>query len=125
MHMILRLPERHLITADKAEEYDLRCMRYDIRFLYRFLLKLINILLLRNTSFYGKFSRILFIPFLFLNPAFSISAQTDTSYLRVSLLTCTPGEDLYSTFGHSALRVTDSVSNADIVYNYGTFDFSE
>jgi hypothetical protein len=69
--------------------------------------------------------RILFISFLFFNPGFSISAQTDSSNLRISLLTCTPGEDLYSTFGHSALRVTDSVSNDDIVYNYGTFDFSE
>ncbi len=73
----------------------------------------------------AMFRRILFISFLFFNPAFSISAQTDSSHVRISLLTCTPGEDLYSTFGHSALRVTDSVSNDDIVYNYGTFDFSE
>ena len=36
-----------------------------------------------------------------------------------------PGEELYSTFGHSALRVTDSVNNTDIVYNYGTFNFDE
>src|SRR5688572_5190767 len=54
-----------------------------------------------------------------------LQAQTDTSHLRISLLTCTPGEDLYSTFGHSALRVTDSAGNDDIVYNYGTFDFRE
>ena len=32
---------------------------------------------------------------------------------------------MYSTFGHSAVRVTDSVSNEDIVYNYGTFNFEE
>ena len=78
-----------------------------------------------NNSSMAIFSRILFISFLFFNPAILISAQTDSSHLRISLLTCTPGEDLYSTFGHSALRVTDSVSNYDIVYNYGTFDFSE
>lgn len=36
-----------------------------------------------------------------------------------------PGEELYSTFGHSALRVTDSITNQDIVYNYGTFYFYE
>ena len=36
-----------------------------------------------------------------------------------------PGEELYSTFGHSALHVTDSVTNKDIVYNYGTFYFYE
>lgn len=54
-----------------------------------------------------------------------LPAQTDTNRIRISLLTCTPGEDLYSTFGHSALRVTDSISRDDIVFNYGTFDFSE
>ncbi|HEU4858686.1 MAG TPA: DUF4105 domain-containing protein, partial [Chitinophagaceae bacterium] len=50
-------------------------------------------------------------------------AQTDTCGIRISLLTCTPGQELYSTFGHSAFRVFDSVNNADLVFNYGTFDF--
>lgn len=63
--------------------------------------------------------------FLLFNFSFLLTAQTDSSHLRVSLLTCEPGEDLYSTFGHSALRVIDSVSKDDIVYSYGTFDFSE
>ena len=52
------------------------------------------------------------------------SAQ-DSSRLRISLLTCTPGEELYSTFGHSAFRVVDSNSVTDIVYNYGTFNFDD
>ncbi len=60
--------------------------------------------------------------FLFSPNGFS---QTDSCNLRISLLTCTPGEDLYSTFGHSAIRVTDAVSHSDIVYNYGTFNFEE
>lgn len=50
--------------------------------------------------------------------------QTDSSRLRITLLTCSPGEELYSTFGHSALRVTDSATLTDRVYNYGTFDFN-
>jgi hypothetical protein len=45
--------------------------------------------------------------------------------LRISLLTCSPGEELYSTFGHSALRVVDSAAGIDIIYNYGTFDFDD
>jgi len=49
----------------------------------------------------------------------------DNSRLRISLLTCTPGEELYSTFGHSAFRVIDSNSVTDIVYNYGTFNFDD
>ncbi len=54
----------------------------------------------------------------------SVKAQ-DSSRLQISLLTCTPGEELYSTFGHSAFRVIDSNSVTDIVYNYGTFNFDD
>jgi len=53
------------------------------------------------------------------------SFAQDSSHLRISLLTCTPGEELYSTFGHSAYRVIDSSSVTDIVYNYGTFNFDD
>lgn len=42
---------------------------------------------------------------------------------EVSILTCSPGEELYSVFGHSAIRVSDPMNNIDYVYNYGTFDF--
>src|SRR4051812_1736238 len=52
----------------------------------------------------------------------SVAAQPDTSHLRISLLTCSPGVELYSTFGHTALRVTDSARGTDMAYNYGTFD---
>ena len=52
------------------------------------------------------------------------SAQ-DSSRIRISLLTCTPGEELYSTFGHSALRIIDSNSVTDHVYNFGTFNFDD
>jgi hypothetical protein len=43
---------------------------------------------------------------------------------EISLLTCSPGDELYSQFGHSALRVKDSLNNLDIVFNYGTFNFN-
>lgn len=66
-----------------------------------------------------------FLITLFLFLPLHLFAQTDSCHLRISLLTASPGEELYSTFGHSALRVTDSVSNTDIVYNYGTFNFDE
>jgi hypothetical protein len=44
--------------------------------------------------------------------------------LRISLITCSGGSELYSTFGHSALRVIDSSKNQDIVFNFGLFDFN-
>ncbi len=54
----------------------------------------------------------------------SVFAQTDSSKLRISLLTCGPGdEEVYEVFGHTAIRIIDSVDNTDIVYNYGTFQF--
>jgi len=69
------------------------------------------------------------IVLLFLSLVFFINAksfaQRDSCNLRVSLLTVTPGEELYTTWGHSALRVTDTVTNQDIVYNYGTFYFGD
>src|SRR4051812_35114012 len=53
-------------------------------------------------------------------PVFAISLS-DSS--RISLLTCSPGEELYSCFGHSGIRVTDYRQGFDVVFNYGTFDF--
>jgi len=45
--------------------------------------------------------------------------------LRISILTCGVGEELYSSFGHTGVRVTDSSRHLDVVYNYGTFNFSD
>ena len=42
---------------------------------------------------------------------------------QISVLTCGPGQELYTAFGHSAFRVQDPVKGIDVVYNYGTFDF--
>jgi len=44
---------------------------------------------------------------------------------RVSLITCGPGSELYSIFGHTAIRISDPVLGIDRVYNYGTFDFND
>ena len=47
-----------------------------------------------------------------------------SEHTRVSLLTSSPGEDLYAQFGHSAIRITDTLSGQDLVFNYGLFDFN-
>lgn len=52
-------------------------------------------------------------------------AQSGPSHLRISVLTCAPGQELYSTFGHTAIRIIDTSRQTDLVYNYGTFDFSD
>ncbi|MCL4482475.1 MAG: DUF4105 domain-containing protein [Bacteroidetes bacterium] len=42
---------------------------------------------------------------------------------KVSLLICAPGNEIYSYFGHAAIRVNDPLYEKDIVFNYGVFDF--
>ena len=45
---------------------------------------------------------------------------------RVSLITCGPWQgELYSAFGHSAIRVYDPILQIDLAFNYGTFDFNQ
>lgn len=51
-------------------------------------------------------------------------AQTLSPQAEISLLTCSPGKELHTLFGHSAIRVKDTVNKWDWVFNYGTFDFS-
>ena len=66
---------------------------------------------------------------LFSISALNIQAQPADSvsncHVRISVLTVEPGQELYSIFGHSAIRVQDSLQNMDIVYGWGTFNFDE
>ena len=43
--------------------------------------------------------------------------------VRVSLLTCAPGSEIYSLFGHTALRYENPAKGEDWVFNYGLFSF--
>jgi hypothetical protein len=56
-----------------------------------------------------------------LNPlhGFELSGQSG-----ISILTVDPGKELYSVFGHTAIRVKDEALNFDRIYNFGTFDSS-
>ena len=56
----------------------------------------------------------------------TIKAQdsTNNARLRFSLITCDAGADIYTIWGHTAIRVIDSANHTDVVYNYGSFDFS-
>ena len=48
-----------------------------------------------------------------------------SSQSKICLLTVGPGNDLYSIFGHTAIRVKDPEQNFDLAFNYGTFAFSD
>lgn len=42
---------------------------------------------------------------------------------KISILTCGSGNELYSIYGHTAIRFADPKNGLDVVVNYGNFDF--
>tara|TARA_B110000003_G_scaffold270493_1_gene303049 strand:+ start:9990 stop:11204 length:1215 start_codon:yes stop_codon:yes gene_type:complete len=48
-----------------------------------------------------------------------------SNHSEISIITVAPGELLYEAFGHSAIRVKDSVLGIDNIFNYGLFDFNQ
>ncbi|MBR3883688.1 MAG: DUF4105 domain-containing protein [Bacteroidaceae bacterium] len=55
----------------------------------------------------------------------SLFSATASNRLEVSVLTCSPGEQVYELFGHTALRVSNKQTGMDVVFNYGLFSFDE
>ena len=68
----------------------------------------------------AKLILLLFFAFLLKGSA---NAQYFSPNAEVSLVTCSPGSELYSIFGHSAIRVKDTITDTDLIFNYGVFDF--
>ena len=69
-------------------------------------------------------ARYLLLSLILLLSAASYSRELSDS-ARITLLTVSPGEELYSAFGHTGIRVTDYKQGWDVVFNYGTFDFNQ
>lgn len=66
--------------------------------------------------------------FIFLFAFFLIDQHLDAQELlseraQISVLTFGPGTEVYSIWGHTAIRVNDPINRIDKVYNYGTYDF--
>ena len=67
-----------------------------------------------------------FILFLFITLQEIQSQELKLSvYSEISIITVGPGEVLFETFGHSAIRVKDSILGMDTIFNYGLFDFNQ
>ena len=45
--------------------------------------------------------------------------------VEVSLLTCSPHEEIYSLYGHTAIRYHDMRTGEDWAFNYGVFNFNK
>jgi hypothetical protein len=52
-----------------------------------------------------------------------IQAQQLSAEASISILTCNPGKDVYSMYGHTAIRISDPAQKLDAVFNYGVFSF--
>ncbi len=78
-------------------------------------------LLLNRTKVTSKYA-ILGL-FVLLNSGIELKGQLSNES-SISILTCAPGDELYSIFGHTAIRVSDPHLKMDYVFNYGTFDFN-
>ena len=73
----------------------------------------------KKQSFYACLLLFFLIQNAVLCSAFTLSKQAE-----VSILTCSPGNESYSVYGHSAIRVNDALNDYDVVFNYGIFNFN-
>lgn len=71
----------------------------------------------RTTTNYSVLRKFLLIIFLC-----SQLAHANDS-VEISIITCSPGKEVYTIFGHSAIRIVKKSSEIDQVYNFGMFDF--
>lgn len=66
-----------------------------------------------------------FLSFILLTVLLSFSLKGNSSdSIRISLLTCEPGSEIYALFGHTALRCENLTEKEDVVFNYGLFSFN-
>ena len=67
-----------------------------------------------------------FIAFLILSLNAYSQAPQLSEQAEISVITCGPYQgELYSAFGHSAIRVYDPATRKDLAFNYGVFDFNQ
>ena len=54
-----------------------------------------------------------------------LASEREDEEVRVFLITLSPGEPLWSSFGHSAIWISDGRTGKDKVYNFGTFQSTQ
>jgi hypothetical protein len=87
---------------------------------------LINIMVNLMNSFSNKLMILLIILSLGSFTSRSQALFDLSEKAEISVITIGPYQgELYSAFGHSAIRVADPVKNIDWVYDYGRFDFDQ
>jgi Domain of unknown function (DUF4105) len=68
--------------------------------------------------------RLLILTFVILfSSQLSLSQITDNS--KIYILSCSPGDELYQAFGHTAFWIKDDSTRLNYIYHYGTFNYSD
>ena len=55
----------------------------------------------------------------------NIVQNNSNDSISISLLTCSPGDEIWAQYGHTAIRIQDKSKGMDVVINYGMFSSSQ
>ncbi len=83
----------------------------------------IGVILISKHYLCTEMKRIILLLIIGVFCASALKAQPNDS-IRISLLTCDSGEEIYSLFGHTAIRYENPERGIDAVFNYGIFSFN-
>ena len=57
--------------------------------------------------------------------SYGILSVEEWDSVEISLLTCDPHQEIYSLYGHTAIRVKDNAAGTDFVIDYGVFNLNK
>lgn len=59
------------------------------------------------------------------NATAGAQSMTNPNRIQISLLTCSPGKEVWAQYGHTAIRYYDKESGEDLAINYGIFSLDQ
>ena len=59
------------------------------------------------------------------NATVGAQSMTNPDRIQISLLTCSPGKEVWAQYGHTAIRYYDKESGEDLAINYGIFSLDQ
>ena len=59
------------------------------------------------------------------NATAGVQSMTNPDSIQISLLTCSPGKEVWAQYGHTAIRYYDKESGEDLAINYGIFSLDQ
>lgn len=59
------------------------------------------------------------------NATAGAQSMTNPDRIQISLLTCSPGKEVWAQYGHTAIRYYDKESGEDLAINYGIFSLNQ